>query len=291
MRGIIGMSEKKKYSAEELLQYAYKYDKIPVILFAKDTDCRYVYTSEVENLIDSGEEHSILGKTDKEIQYDEKLGQEYYEQDKEIIRTGKPCHCYSEFMEDGRPIVREIAKNPVYSNGEIIGVCGIVSDVTELMNLKKKFELLSFRDNLTGLYNRNYFLKFDFERKMDQPCAYIMCDCNDLKKVNDRQGHEAGDAYILTTAKLLKSVLPEEGICVRWGGDEFLLIIPRCNEDVCRELVKKIEEGQLKARKEKPYINIAVGYAIREDLGQKEEDIIRQADQNMYQDKLRRKGH
>lgn len=285
------MSEKKKYSAEELLQYAYKYDKIPVILFAKDTDCRYVYTSEVEDLIDGGEEHSILGKTDKEIQYDEQLGQEYYDQDKEIIRTGKPCHCYSEFMEDGRPVVREIAKSPVYSNGKIIGVCGIVSDVTELMNLKKKFELLSFRDNLTGLYNRNYFLKFDFERKMDQPCAYIMCDCNDLKKVNDRQGHEAGDAYIRAAAQLLKGVLPEEGICVRWGGDEFLLIIPRCNEEVCRKLVEKIEERQLAARKEKPYINIAVGYAIREDLRQKEEDIIHQADQNMYQDKLRRKGH
>ena len=81
--------KKKKYSTEELFQYAYKYDKIPVILFAKDTECRYVYTSEIEDLIDGGEERSILGKTDREIQYDQELGQMYYEQDKEIMRTGE----------------------------------------------------------------------------------------------------------------------------------------------------------------------------------------------------------
>ena len=88
-REIFKMGEKKKYSAEELLQYAYKYNKIPVILFAKDTECRYVYTSEIEDLIDGGEEHSILGKTDREIQYDQELGQMYYEQDKEIMRAGE----------------------------------------------------------------------------------------------------------------------------------------------------------------------------------------------------------
>ena len=60
---------KKKYSAEELLQFAYKYNQIPAVLFAKDKDCRYIYTSEIENLIDGGKDNSILGKTDIDIQY------------------------------------------------------------------------------------------------------------------------------------------------------------------------------------------------------------------------------
>ena len=92
-----------------------------------------------------------------DIQYDPDLGKLYYEQDQEIIRTGRPCHCYSEFIENGRIIYREIAKNPVYINGEIIGICGVVSDVTELMAMKKKFETLTVMDTLTGMYNRNYF--------------------------------------------------------------------------------------------------------------------------------------
>lgn len=108
---------KKKYSADELLQYAYKHNQIPVIFFAKDKDCRYIYTSEVEDLIDGGEEKSILGKTDMDIQYDEKLGKLYYDQDKDIMRTGNPCHCYSEFDQDGKTVYKEIAKNPVYCLG------------------------------------------------------------------------------------------------------------------------------------------------------------------------------
>ena len=48
------MKKKKEYSADELLAYAYKYNRIPVILFAKDKECRYIYTSEIEDLIDGG---------------------------------------------------------------------------------------------------------------------------------------------------------------------------------------------------------------------------------------------
>ena len=57
-------NEKKKYSVDELLTYAYEYNQIPEILFAKDKECRYIFTSEIESLIDGGEEHSILGKKD-----------------------------------------------------------------------------------------------------------------------------------------------------------------------------------------------------------------------------------
>ena len=150
--------DKKQYSVEELLKYAYKYNRIPVVLFAKDRECRYIYTSEIEEAINGGEENSIIGKTDMDIQYNPELGKLYYEQDKEILKSGKPIHCYSEFYVNGKREVREISKNPIYSDGEIIGVCGVVSDVTELMDLKERFEKLSVLDNSTGCYNRNYFI-------------------------------------------------------------------------------------------------------------------------------------
>ena len=280
---------KKKYSAEELLQFAYKYNQIPAVLFAKDKDCRYIYTSEIENLIDGGKDNSILGKTDIDIQYDQELGKLYYEQDKDIMRTGKACHCYSEFMQNGEIIYREIARNPVYIDGEIFGVCGVVSDVTELMKLKKKFESLTFLDNLTGIYNRNYFLKYDFDKKECLPCAYIMSDCNDLKGVNDSFGHAMGDIYIQETAKMLEQYVPKNGLCIRWGGDEILMILPKCHEDHCREIIGKINEAQKIKRKKLPYMEIAVGYHIRETIKQSEKEAIQLADQNMYADKKKRK--
>lgn len=281
---------KKKYSADELLQYAYKNNQVPVVLFAKDKECRYIYTSEIEPLIKSGEEHSILGKTDMDIHYDPELGKTYYEQDKEIMRTGKSCHCYSEFIQDGRIIYKEIAKNPVYSNGEIIGVCGVVSDVTELMNMKQKFENLTLFDALTGLYNRNYFLKHDFDKATCLPCTYIMCDCNNLKEVNDQIGHEAGDRYIREAAELLESVVPDNGICARWGGDEFLLIIPECDYGKSKAFVEEIEEKQRIQSESMPYMEIAVGVCVRYDINQPEAEAIQQADQNMYVDKKRKKA-
>ena len=282
--------EKKKYSVEELLHFAYTHNQIPEILFAKDTECRYVYTSKMESFIDKRSENSVIGKTDMEIQKNPELVKMFYEQDKEIMRTGKMSHCYCEFNDSGKKVYREIAKNPVYSNGKLIGVCGVVSDVTELMSLKKKFESLTFFDTLTGVYNRNYFLKYDFNKLSSLPCSYIMCDCNDLKGVNDNWGHGAGDQYIKETANIMKNVLPEEGICVRWGGDEFLLIVENCDEEACKKLVEEIEEQQKIKKKEIPYMEIAIGYQVRRNLHREEDEVIQAADQSMYEDKKRKKA-
>lgn len=282
--------DQKKYTVDELLLYAYKYNRIPSILFAKDRDCRYIYTSEIEAAINGGEEHSILGKTDMEIQYDPALGKMYYEQDKEILRTGEPVHCYSEVYVHGRREVREISKNPIYRDGEIIGVSGVVSDVTELMNLKEQFEQLCFLDSSTGCYNRNYLVKNDFNKLENLPCAYIMCDCNDLKGVNDQFGHETGDTYILLVADVLKFVVDKKGVCIRWGGDEFMMIVPNCDETACQKLVDEIEREQQMKRQVLPQVDVAVGFCIRSSLEQPEEAVIQAADQAMYRDKTARKA-
>lgn len=283
--------DNKKYSVEELLMYAYRYNKIPSVLFAKNKECQYVYTSEIEEAINGGEEHSIIGKTDMDIQYDTELGKMYYEQDKEIIKTGEPTHCYSEFNVNGKKEIKEISKNPIYnSSGEIIGICGVVNDVTELMNLKEKFEKLSILDKTTGCYNRNYFLQHDYNTPDCLPCAYIMCDGNDLKAVNDRYGHEMGDQYIQLAVDILKYAVDKKGICIRWGGDEFLLIVPNCNETVCQQLLQKIEYEENLKRKIFPQIDIAMGFCIRFNMEQSEEDVIQSADRAMYRNKMIRKA-
>ncbi len=281
---------KRTYSVDELLLYAYKYNKVPAVLFAKDKECRYIYTSEIEDAINGGEEQSIIGKTDMDIQYDEELGKLYYEQDQEIIKTGKPIHCYSQFNVNGKRQVREIAKNPFLNNGEIVGVCGVVSDVTELMDLKERFKRLSIMDKSTGCYNRNYFLKHDYNNSKYLPCAYVMCDCNNLKSINDQYGHEAGDRYIQAVAKVLRAAIDETGICIRWGGDEFLLILPQCDEVGCRVLLDEIEREQEQMRRVYPKMNVAMGMSVRSAMEQSEDAVIQLADQAMYRNKAERKA-
>ena len=53
----------------------------------------------------------------------------------------------------------------------------------------------------------------------------------DLKAVNDQYGHETGDTYILLVSDVLKFVVDKKGVCIRWGGDEFLMITPNCETD------------------------------------------------------------
>ncbi len=282
----------KIYSKEELLKYLYKYGNIPVILFAKDREGKYIYTSEdteTINWIDGGEEKTVLGKTDLEIQRDKELGRLYYEQDQEILKTGNSTHTYSEVQDGEKKFVFEIKKNPVCKNGEIVGISGIINDVTELVELKRRFEELSYMDTFTQCYNRNYFLKHDYDAPQYLPCTYIMCDCNHLKMVNDKYGHKTGDEYIKNTVQILKLVLPEDGICIRWGGDEFLMIIPEWNRGKCKETIQEINQLQKKKKEIFPYMDIAIGSFVREDIKQSEEESIAKADQAMYEDKKQRK--
>ena len=200
----------------------------PVNIFFKDTECRYCFASEICNLVSVGENGSIVGKTDLEIQKFPYLGKMYYEDDKKILATGEGSQYISEFpMEDGESLYFEIKKNAVRNeNGNIIGIVGIVDNVTEHVRLEKKAEELSMIDGLTGVYNRNY-LKYRVEEKKKKlifPFTVIISDCNYLKKVNDQYGHEYGDILLKIVAGTLKEEIPEGSLVIRMGGDEFMIL-------------------------------------------------------------------
>ena len=157
----------------------------PVNIFFKDTECRYCFASEICDLVSVGENGSIVGKTDLEVQKFPEMGKMYYEDDKKILATGEDSQYISEFpMENGESLYFEIKKSAARDeNGNIIGIVGIVDNVTERVCLEKKVEVLSIIDGLTGVYNRNY-LKYRVEEKKKNlifPFTVIMSDCNYLK--------------------------------------------------------------------------------------------------------------
>lgn len=200
----------------------------PVNIFFKDTECRYCFASEICNLVSVGENGSIVGKTDLEIQKFPEMGKMYYEDDKKILATGKGSQYISEFpMENGESLYFEIKKSAVRDeNGNIIGIVGIVDNVSERVRLEKKVEELSMIDGLTGVYNRNY-LKYRVEEKKKKlifPFTVIISDCNYLKKVNDQYGHEYGDILLKIVAGTLKEEIPEGSPVIRMGGDEFMIL-------------------------------------------------------------------
>lgn len=266
----------------------------PVNIFFKDTECRYCFASEICDLVFVGENGSIVGKTDLEVQKFPEMGKMYYEDDKKILATGKGSQYISEFpMENGESLYFEIKKSAVRDeNGNIIGIVGIVDNVTERVCLEKKVEALSIIDGLTGVYNRNY-LKYRVEEKKKNlifPFTVIMSDCNYLKEVNDQFGHEYGDILLKIVAGTLKEEMPEDSPVIRMGGDEFMILGNGIAEEKASELMANIRESLKRKSKEKLPLSLAMGSYTVQSKDFSFDEVCHEADLRMYADKKRLKA-
>ena len=266
----------------------------PVNIFFKDTECKYCFVSEICDLVSAGENGSIIGKTDLEVQKFPEMGKMYYEDDKKILATGESSQYINEFpMEDGESLYFEIKKSAVRDeNGSIIGIVGIVDNVTERIRLEKKVEELSIIDGLTGVYNRNY-LKYRVEekrRKLIFPFTVIISDCNYLKKVNDQYGHEYGDILLKIVADTLKEEVPEDSPVIRMGGDEFMILGNGITEEKASKLMANIRESLKRKSKENIPFSLAMGSYTVQSKEFSLEEVCHEADLRMYADKKRLKA-
>lgn len=261
-------------------------ESAPANIFFKDTECKYRFVTELCIFLNGGEEHSILGKTDLEVQTNPELAKFYFEDDLKILKTGEGSEYVSDFSTPEFPAFFEIKKSAVFKNGEVIGIIGVINDVTKRVVLERQLEELSFRDKLTGLYNRNYL---ESRKKLnrhndDHPRSLIMADCNYLKTVNDTRGHEWGDMLLRRAAAVIQDAAPEGCVPIRLGGDEFLLFCPGIDADGARKLIDRIKAACRENSDESITLDIALGSFT--DNGELPfEDALRRADRAMYEDK------
>jgi len=103
-----------------------------------------------------------------------------------------------------------------------------------------KFREESVRDPLTGLYNRN--ILDEIQGTLTRNFSLLVIDINDLKSINDTHGHAAGDAVLKDAAAIMKSLLRDDDIVVRTGGDEFLIILPFSTHSRISALTKELRE-------------------------------------------------
>lgn len=283
------MTEKSEKLDYEKLLYFLK--SAPANIFFKDTECRYRFLTQVcDDVHGKGQGHDILGLTDLEIHKDPQLGRFYYEDDLKIMATGKGSHYVSKYPTTKGIRYFDIKKNAVYDpQGKVIGVIGIIDDVTEQKELEIKLEELSFHDVLTGLYNRNYMEARGrhYLRQEDFPASIIMADCNYLKRTNDCLGHEYGDLLLKRVAETLKSTLPKSCIPIRFGGDEFLIIYPQSSAPMAEELISKMKQHLKERSDEVLTLDVAFGYYNAKDDSSSFDKIVHLADADMYKNKLK----
>ena len=153
--------------------------------------------------------------------------------------------------------------------------------------LKKKVYL----DEATGLPNKNRceeILDGEMPECTDGSVALCVFDLNNLRIINNRLGHDQGDAYIRSFAVQLRKALPEEYFAGRDGGDEFIAVLECVDHEKVREILGTIRSEIARYSQEHPEmpISYAVGYALAEDFeGCTMRELFRHADKNMYIDK------
>lgn len=154
--------------------------------------------------------------------------------------------------------------------------------------LRKNINFIGFYDSLTGLYNRRYFDNQIMKLNKSQliPVTIIMIDLNHLKEVNDKLGHKAGDSYINCAVKQISKNLRKKSTIARLGGDEFGIILPNVTKDKANNIIKKINTHNCAIQNSKyfcPGKCISIGSSTKTNKEQDLYDVMKQADENMYQ--------
>lgn len=158
-----------------------------------------------------------------------------------------------------------------------------------------KLTHIAFYDSLTGVYNRYYIAErikeLGYARQSGLPISVIFLDVDKLKPVNDKLGHDAGDQYLRQVAKTIQATVRRSDIVGRVGGDEFIVIMPNANREVGQDVASRIQEScntgisfQRVGRG-----SISFGVATRETTSQTIEEIVKLADERMYEQKLARR--
>lgn len=265
-------------------------DALPESVFYKDRESRFIgYNKKFEEFYNERGITDIIGKTDLEIYEDKEVAAKFIELDKEIMSTQKAKY-YEQVREDkkGRK-VEEIVKIPIVDkNKNTWGVVGVARDITERKNMEDRLRYLSETDMLTKLYNRYSFEEKSKELNIEEnlPLGIVMGDVNGLKIVNDTLGHLEGDKLLINISKILKEICESKGYAFRWGGDEFMLLLPNFNEEKCDKIIADINDRCSSAHHEFIQLSIALAGEVKNNLDEDVYDYIKKAEEKLYRKKL-----
>ncbi|MBO8142591.1 MAG: GGDEF domain-containing protein [Firmicutes bacterium] len=145
---------------------------------------------------------------------------------------------------------------------------------------------LAMTDPLTGLYNRRYFTGvlarlFARARRDGTPVSVLILDVDDFKEINDRFGHAEGDRVLKAVAAAIRNTCRSCDVVVRWGGEEFAVLLPNTDGPGARQAGERIA-SQVQA---KTGVTVSVGWATYPEV--EEDELIAVADRRMYESKQR----
>lgn len=166
-------------------------------------------------------------------------------------------------------------------------------DISDLMKIQEKLEFYHTRDSLTGMYQRSFLMTSPEAILLPYklPLSVIFVDLNGLKLINDSYGHDQGDELLRGISERILRFKREGDIFVRYGGDEFVLLLPYTSQHEASLLAGELQRKdtfKISGRFPSEWISISLGIATKTSMEDSIEELIAEADRLMYEDKLRK---
>jgi len=166
-----------------------------------------------------------------------------------------------------------------------------------LRRASQRLRQMAITDELTGLYNRRFFLNWwawecGRAKRYQRPLACLMIDVNGFKHVNDRLGHLAGDLVLKQVAEELKTLLRQSDILARFGGDEFVIALPETSAAQAASVAEKLRRITIRVPhgtgQGVPSVSLSVGVSRVEQGHDSAQEVLDAADKSLYASKRRR---
>ncbi|MBV8667144.1 MAG: GGDEF domain-containing protein [Burkholderiaceae bacterium] len=266
---------------------------VDAAIYMKDSGGRYIYANNALLRLRGKEVHQLYGNGDRE-RLPQDAAERSSKSDARVFEAGESTR-EEVTVGDGESMAVYLeSKYPLIDRrGKIVGLVGILTEVTELFRLRRELELMARTDELTGVQNRRAFFEFADAamagaRRHGRPMSMLIVDIDHFKQINDRFGHPVGDRVLKEVAAKMTSEIRNVDCAARIGGEEFAVLLNETDLLAAVEVADRIRLSlQPIALQNNAFVlpTVSIGVATLHAEDQSVHNLYQRADAALYKAK------
>lgn len=286
----------KRALQQELIKLNNALDHVPSYIYIKERGQRYTYGNKATLDLFGVDNKQIVGATDHQFFPPETVAN-LKTVDDEVLDHGKVTR--EEIISGATPETQTVyweVKHPLRDDkGEIVGLVGISTEMTEVYRLRHELERRASTDGLTLVHNRESFfelasIEFSRSTRFHAPLTFLLLDIDHFKAINDGYGHPFGDNVLKFFAEVCKNSIRSCDFIGRIGGEEFAIMLPGTDAGSAMEVAERIRKANFAfpLSEESPYtvtVTVSIGLASLLETDTSISDVYGRADTALYQAK------